>query len=343
MKQLQMGVAKFPDLYVCETNADIELAKKHGLPYLVWKTGDHDKLVKLVLYRLVKKMMPEIDWAKLWGITNEDLRWCKDGSVIHTMVKGKGYREFSVDKYLVSKHAAVNIEELEALHLLPKFLGDITDCIRQNITDYTWHDGRNKKTGIWMGNYVPQQEAGNLIILDISASIPVGISSVMLRLIDTIRHKCNAELIITGGTSRYWSITDELPTPQQIRDEIPRSNESYEFQEILKAKVAGRHWGNIISFGDDDNPWWSADVASILIGAGIEKRSRLSWYVDYTNQRNYGTTEVEKCMQGTIIDNVMHYHTRRRDTPTGYAYWTKLFNPKESFDTSWCEFVERGW
>ena len=330
MKQLSIEVSNFPDLFIARTNSDIRLAKKNGLPYIIWRTDDYDRLVKILLYHLVQKMMPEIDWAKVWGLTPHDKWYCRDGHFIHANGNTVGEEhEFSIDEFLITNDAKVNIEELEALHLLPKFLADITDCIRQNITDYTWYDGRNKKTGLWTGNYIPQQEAGNLVILDISCSIPVGISSVMLRLIDTIRHKCNAELIVTGGKSYYWGLDEELPTPQKIRDMIPRANESEMFQKILAERIAGRHWGNIISFGDNDAPKWS------------------SWYMlESSNAKSlYGVsyrTEMQLSMQGTQIDHVWHYHTHGfGGSLTGYAAWTREFSPKEDFNTSWCSFMER--
>jgi hypothetical protein len=321
MKQLQTGVPGFPDIFICQNKADIELAKQKGLPYLVWKTKDYDRLIKLVLYHLVCKMFPEIDWKKAWGITPRDLAFCNHGNIC--IADGNDYNsvhEYNINDYLITNDASVNIEQLEALHLLPKFLGDIIDCIRTNITDYTWHDGMNKKTGIWMGNYVPQMELKNLIILDISYSIPVGISSVMLKLIDTIRHKCDADLIVTGLKSYYWSIDEELPTPQEIRDMIPRSNESTMFQDILKKHIAGRHWGHIISFGDGDSPDWT-------------------WkYRAYEGTTGPELNEFRTAMQGTEVDMVHHYHTRC-PVATGYAELFREFNPKEVYDCSWCSII----
>jgi len=327
MKQLKIGISSFPDLFICKDDADIALAQKHGLPYLVWKDDDHDKLIKLVLFHIVSKQFPEIDWAKAWGLTKNDLEFCRDGNVCVTGGDEETeVHEYNIDDYLVSNDAKVNIEELEGLHLLPKFLSDIADCIRTNITDYTWKDGLNKKTGLWIGNYIPQEEARNLIILDISHSIPVGISSVMLRLIDTIRHKCDADLIVTGMTSYFWSIDEELPTPQQIRDKIPRSNESEMFQNILRDRIAGKHWGHIISFGDDDCPTWSYAIQCHDAGSSCYAER----YKEFVN-----------VMQGTEIEMVHHYYISHGRMPkaTGYAWWTKVFNPKEEINTTWADVI----
>lgn len=336
MKQLQIGVPNFPDIFVCRNKEDIALAKQHGLPYLVWESDDYDKLVKLVLYHLVCKLFPEIDWATAWNLTPHDLEWCEDGNIICYDGSDTGeIHEFNINDYLVTKRAKVNIEQLEALHLLPKFIGDIIDCIRVNITDYTWHDGLNKKTGIWMGNYIPQDEVRNLIILDVSYSIPVGISSVMLKLIDTLRHQCEADLIVTGRTSYFWSIEEELPTPQEIRDKVPRSNESEMFCNILKNNIAGKHWGHIISFGDDDTPYWG----DIILAMNNMAR-KPDWWID---SYKYTYQEFKDAMQGTEIDMVHHYHTHSRNTRTGYAKWTAEFKPKEVFDTSWCSIMDKGY
>lgn len=326
LRELKLGIKKFPRLFLADNQTDADIARENGLPYLIIPSGeDEDWVVKCLLLSLAEKMMPGVDWAKLWGITRSDLDWCEDGTTINAAGRKGETAEYSVKKYLATTKAKVDLEELEALKLLPKFLADITDCIRLNLADLNWQDGYNRKLGLCCGSWNPTNEAGSLIILDISASIPVGISSTMLYLIDTLRHRTNAELIITGGSSMYWSINDPLPTPQEIRKSIPRSNESSQFQEILRTKISGRHWGNVISFGDDDDPWW----ASYLDPQGSP------WINPETEQ------DVWVAMEGTVVDHLWSYHTWARGKTTGYARCLKPFAKEESFDCSWCKWVKR--
>ncbi len=116
---------------------------------------------------------------------------------------------------------------------------------------------------------------------------------------------------------------------------IPRANESIMFQEILKEKVAGRHWGNIISFGDGDCPYWSDAVAKSQGDTGRQgyvPGNSADWTANYN--------EFLRAMQGTEVEMVYHYHKYPGNRPTGYAKWTRAFKPKEAFDSKWCSCVK---
>lgn len=331
LREIKLGLKRFPRLFMAENAADADEARAHGLPYLIVPPGkDEDYVVKCLLLNLAEKMMPGVDWARLWGITRQDLDWVDDGSVIKTTGKEGEVAEYDVKKYLATNRAKVELEELEALKLLPKFLADITEAIRINFADMSWTDGYNKKLGLCCGNWNPASEAGNLIILDISASIPVGISSTMLYLIDTLRHKTNAELIITGANTMYWGINDVLPKPTEIRKLIPRSNESEQFQKIVKEKIAGRHWANIISFGDNDSPWWS-DL--------MDRTSELhAWR--WMGASDLVQNEPWLALQGTVVDNLWSFHTWQSGVTTGYARLFKPFAKAETFNSQWCRWVK---
>lgn len=249
-----------------------------------------------------------------------------------------GYRSFTgscdmkgervpIDSFCGDLGATVNIEQLQELGFLPKFMDDAVEAIRINIENrMRWRDGYNKKRGCCIGDYDYGVEAPNLIILDISASIPDGISGTMLELIATLREQANADLIITGSKSMYWSRDDELPSAAWIRKHISRSNEGQMFKRILEEHVAGRHFGNVISFGDYDSPdggwFWNQN-------GGASKRS--SYLLDSSE---YAI--------GTKVDRLMCYHTTRKDV-TGYAKWVVETNPDVEvvLDTSWCQVMKR--
>lgn len=218
----------------------------------------------------------------------------------------------SVYDYIGDLSSSVNIEVLQKLRLLPKFVGDIADCIKRNLSDhYHWTEGYNKKLGVTLGNFNGKGELPNLIIIDVSASIPDGIAATMLTLADTLREQCNAELIITSARSGWYPIGAELPTPQTLRNYYGRSNEAVEFCQILNERIAGREFGHVISFGDNDNP-------------------------SYWTWRN----DVKIKLAGTTVHAVHHFHTFYRQS-TGYARWAdELCDPENiEFDTSWCDVM----
>lgn len=223
--------------------------------------------------------------------------------------------EVPIDEYCLDAAASVNIEQLQALGFLPKFMADAADAIRINLENrMQWRECFNKKLGECVGDVGYGEVARNLIILDVSYSIPEGISATMLQLIATLREQAEADLIVTGGRSLFFPREEELPDPDWLRGAIPRSNESLMFKGILKEHIADRHYGNVISFGDNDTPFWYDDIA------------------DQMRILN---------MTGTRIDRVMHYHTWMDCKRTGYATWCRAVSPDcvEEFDTSWCSVM----
>lgn len=219
-----------------------------------------------------------------------------------------------IQDYVGDLSSSVDIDVLQKLGLLPKFVGDITDNIKHNLSQsMNWTEGYTKKLGYPLGKFNRKQELPNLIIIDVSHSIPDGIAATMLTLADTLREQCNAELIITSARSGYYEAGAELPSPQTLRDYYGRSNESKEFVAILNKYIAGREFGHVISFGDYDNP---------------------GCFYGYADPK----------LSGTRVHMVHHYHTGM-EAPTGYALWCKEFCPNvaEEFDTSWCNVINRSY
>lgn len=227
--------------------------------------------------------------------------------------------DFSADEL-----AHVNIEQLQALGMLPAFMSDVADAIKTNLLNsMMWRDGWNKRLACSVGDYMSGTKAPNLIILDISGSIPNGISATMLQLIDSLRSQAEADLIITGGSSYYWPASEELPSVEWIRANVTYDNEAVMFYRILSERLAGRHFGNVISFGDDDCP---VDYA---------------WY-DRRRGKAMGNEELnDERAYGIQVDRVMHFHTRSENTQTGYAKWVHVANPDVTavYDTSWCRVM----
>ena len=246
-------------------------------------------------------------------VADEEREFCHDG--YHEEARDAIVR---LEEFCADELSHVNVEQLQALGFLPAFMSDVADAIRTNLlTSMRWRDGWNKRLGCALGDFSVGTKAPNLIILDISGSIPSGISATMLELIDSLRSQAEADLIVTGGSSYYWSASEELPTPGWIRANVDCNNEAVMFYRILRERLAGRHFGNVISFGDNDCP------------------------VDFA--RWYGQEPDEDAAMGITVDRVMHFHTWQSNTRTGYAKWVRDANPgvEEVFDTSWCECMAR--
>jgi len=221
-----------------------------------------------------------------------------------------------LEDYVGDLSSCVNIEVLQRLRLMPAFIGDILDCIKINIgSGMRWREGYNKRLGIPVGRFDTARQLPNLIILDVSGSIPRGISATMISLIDTLRTQLSADLIITSNHSRFYTMGDELPDPQRIRDIFGYGNEAKEFFGILTRNIRGRRYGHVFSFGDNDTPsYYCSDMPSL---------------------------------EGTVVQHVHHYHTGTSywgdsSGKTGYAKWCHMLasQPLEEYDTSWCKVIE---
>lgn len=274
-----------PTLYVATTTKDTALAKDNGLPYVRWSAGAKDLLVQ-VLRPVLEKKFPHIKWSQVLGEKKsiataivhvpggEDCSSSgigSDESPIADIATSErsftgsvepGNQEMlSISEYLDDAASYINLESLQELELLPSFLGDIVGNIKRNlVAPLHWQEGWNKKKRCCLGNYHGEHQLPNLIIIDVSTSIPRGISATMLTLADTLRSQVQADLIITGGISLYFPYGKELPSPDEIRRRVPLGNERVCFFNIV-TKQLHKQYGHIISFGDDDNPGeLSADV-----------------------------------------------------------------------------------
>ena len=228
--------------------------------------------------------------------------------------------KLSIEDYVGDLSSSVDIDVLQKLKLLPKFVGDIADCIKRNLSDNMyWTEGYTKKLGVPLGNFHGRRELPNLIIIDVSWSIPDGIASTMLALADTLREQCNADLIITSMRSGYYPAGSELPSPQTLRDYYGRSNESAEFMAILDKHIAGREFGHVITFGDDDCP------------------GSIGNYIDWHTGESGSIA-----MPNTKVHMLHCYHTRRKQV-TGYGRWVLECCPDVEceYDTDWCKVCYR--
>jgi len=255
-----------------------------------------------------------------------------DGTIVETAIAGGSERLFcggggemvvthklDLQNYVGDLSSYVDVEVLQRLRLMPAFIGDILDCIRTNVgSGLQWREGYNKRLGLTVGRFDAARQLPNLIILDVSGSIPRGISATMIALIDTLRTQLSADLIITSTHSRFYPMGSELPEPQRIRDMFGFGNEAKEFFGILGREVRGRHYGHVFSFGDNDTPDYFTDF-------GCRQPS----------------------LEGTVVEHVHHYHTGmwlgpdNRQGKTGYAKWCHMLarKPLEDYDQTWCKVI----
>lgn len=271
-------------LYLVRTKKEISMCVENGIPYMVWKGTKLDWMKRVYMPLWLKTKVPALyeKYCKKYRVKpmDETIVFVPggDASGIGELDDGiqsdSGYSDVATeDRYFdgvdnsnanttteitfekfVGSECHVNIEVLQQLHLLPKFIGDIVECINSNLVGAQWWEGYNKRLNCCCGNMDAGGKAKpNLIILDISWSIPRGVSNAMLQLIGTLTNTCKADLIVTGAKTFFWEYGTELPSPEEIREMIPLGNEAVMFDKILD-DLGDRAYGTVIAFGDNDNP-----------------------------------------------------------------------------------------
>ena len=351
---------QLPTLYIAKTQDDIDQAQANGIPYIVWRWSSEELIRNLLRPTLEKmfpyinwnkvlgwkKELPAVhkviehEESKSSFISNGKLPDNYESTVDDSKIEDHEFNSIASDSerifsgtgspveccldiedYMGDMNSYVDIEVLQQIKLMPSFIGDIIDNIRINLSaQLRWQEGYNKKHGACTGKFSRMGQAPNLIIIDVSMSIPVGIAATMLQLCDTLRNDVHADLIITGANSGFYAHGDKLPSPNDLRRKYGRSNESYDFNHILQTKIAGKKYGHVFSFGDDDTPDLFEETIEMI----------------------KNTTEVQ---------SVHHYHTNKyhwnnrhgiNSQQTGYAKWCDVLQTnhlEEDVNTNWCSVI----
>lgn len=269
------------------------------------------KLMSEEEHELLELLFDEVEDKDKMKVLSHQFVCVPGGDKNFTYDKSFDDKQELVD-YVSGKAGIVNIEELAFLHILPSFMDDITNNIKLNLETYNWVEGYNKKRGATIGNFDPVSDNKNLIILDISGSIPDGISATMISLAETMRSVANADFILTGSKSFFFEQGAKLPSPKKMRKMCGYANEAEMFCQILLDHVDGNTYDNVIVFGDNDSPKFFNGYKK-----AIEKMN-------------------------VTVHEVWHYHTWRDNTKCGYGFWVnELTNAIPHYNTDWCDCMER--
>lgn len=243
------------------------------------------------------------------------------GNVVDGVEHEDSYRPVDLLKMQERGYLTVDTTELLDAGLLPKFLMDIGESIRANLSSYQWNDCWNRKLGAMLGEYTMVDERPNLIVLDISGSIPRGVSYTMVQLIETLREQANADLIVNSGSSQWWP-HDEPIDLDEIEKILGGGNEATQFYRILDEHVLGRKWGTLIGFGDCDAPAYG-------------------W--KFQKAKDNGVVPADDKFASTEFGKVISYHVSSDVQLAGYISWAKLckFDEIENKPASWVKFLRR--
>lgn len=244
----------------------IEKGEEHpiGMPFV--RAGNKDtarKLMFRLLLPYLEKQCPKYDWQWLyrdlfgsWWRELEPIVIEDDGDECDGIEYGEssGGIMAELEDGLSDFAARVDMNALQQLCILPRFIGTLRDLVADNtLSEYNWTDGYDKKRGVCLGYVEPAKKSKVLMIIDVSNSMPNSVSSDLLSLAPTLCDMSKADLIVTGAISRFYeNEAARNLDPVSTRREIPRGNESEIFCDILKKLP--NIYSTVIAFGDSDRP-----------------------------------------------------------------------------------------
>jgi len=260
---------ELPTIFLIENEEDFN-ALPRGLPYII---GSQKELnfIRIflefqVLWRSCLKTGLSVNWLnclnKLGYKNLRNYQLQSGGTFIGS--NNIDYKPIELDSFVEDQYL-VNFDKLTELKVLPTWLDDLRASIETNIIDeVTFNPASfNKQLGMNIGGASLKHNKKNLLVLDVSGSMPDGVVKTITNLAKLMSKKFYADVIITGGQSYFYHYEDVQNI--NIVDEAAkagRNNEGEMYRKILKET---RNYGTVISFGDDDNPGYytkSEDVCN---------------------------------------------------------------------------------
>lgn len=341
MKLLKSRKFELPDVYfVSEREELIEIPV--GVPFIYGDPSEEEHLVRILEYEVlyqeaVKTGYPFDFKAILRDAGYTDIVDCHfshptyleySSSGLDKDVEPHDLKSIKADtrrfkQFVKDSTCYVDIQKLKALNVFPVWLDKIEEAVHTNIHNFAVFNNNmyNKKLEGMYGAIDLVSPNKNLIIIDISGSIPKAVSSTCLALAKNLAETFFADLMITGSKStlyQYENLGDL--NVQKVYDENGMDNDQVWFKKLVTQDV--RAYKTAIVFGDNHSPCYA-----------------------WGNSFNRGSREISREEGQKLckwrVDKVISFHTsnRREDDEhvAGYADW---FTPTETeYITGWLKYL----
>lgn len=343
MKLLQSKKMKLPPVYFITDRAEVREIPP-GVPFIYADKKQEKDLVRILEYELLyqeavrsgfpfnfKKILKDNGYIDLEKFTYETPVYMEftsegiDSDDGEKLGKLKTLRENSgkFKKYMKDSSVYVDIRKLKELNVFPIWLENIEEAVHTNIHNFAVYNENmyNKKLEGMYGSLELTSPGKNLIVIDISGSIPRGVSSTTLALSKTLAESFYADILITGSKSTIYpyETLHELDI-NTIYDENGMDNDQAWFKKLVTRDE--RKYETAIVFGDNHSPCYA-----------------------WSNQFNRSTRTISRedgrKMCKWEIKKLISFHTSNRkedDTHiAGYADW---FEPEETvYIHDWVKYL----
>lgn len=249
---------ELPAIWLVENEEDWNALPK-GLPRILAPAKELDFIrIYLEFQVLLKSAMKTgipvkwLDCLKKIGYGNTTRKYQLSSGGVYGKGDSSEY-PLKIDDFLEDQYL-VNFDKLTELKILPVWLEDLRASIETNIIDEVIFDptGFNKQLGMNVGNAALKHNLKNLLILDISSSMPRGVVITITNLAKLMSKKFFADVILTGRQSYLIDYDDvqnaDIPA---LTKKHGGGNEGEMYKEIIKQH---KEYNTVISFGDNDCP-----------------------------------------------------------------------------------------
>lgn len=250
---------ELPPIFLVENEEDFKELPL-GLPYIIGTQADLPFIRIFLEFQVLLKSCMRTGLAVKWldclkrigyGSRMKEYTLSSGGDYFASS-KGGGAK-LSIDEFVEDQYF-VNFDKLSELRILPKWLDDLRASVETNIIDEVTFDPTcyNKQLKMNTGGPAIKHNLRNLLILDVSSSMPTSVVVSITNLAKLMSKKFYADIIVTGGQSFFIDYDKVIHTDIVEQARIAgRSNES----EMFRAIVADtKEYNTVISFGDNDSP-----------------------------------------------------------------------------------------
>lgn len=270
MKLLQSAKVNLPIIYLVANHNELNKIPL-GVPFIIGQEKDYKEYVRLLEWETLLRsalatklpfnwelILKEAGYENLYTAVaySEQCVYINDESII--TVDGTldpVHPSSTISDFIADISYQVDIECLKNLKVIPTWFSEkIEDAIKSNIlSSITWNPSLyNKKLNNVTGDVSLTTQDRNLIIIDISGSIPKSIAKACLLLSKTMSTQFFADLIITGERSGLFDYSEVQDLDvDQVYTDYGQNNECKDFRAILSEY---KSYDNVIVFGDNHTP-----------------------------------------------------------------------------------------
>ena len=339
MKLLTSKKLKLPQVYFISDRKEIK-ELPIGVPFIYGDAKNEGDLVRMLEYEVLYQQAIATGFPFNWKKILEDNGFLDLENFGYSLTTFMEFTSEGIDteegelteltslekhsddlkRYIKDSSVYVDIAKLKELNVFPLWLDKIEDAVKTNIHNFAVFNNNmyNKKLEGMYGGLELKSPNRNLIIIDISGSIPRGVSSTCLTLSKNLAETFYADLIITGSKSTLY-LYEELYKldVNKVYSENQMDNDQVWFKKLLTSEK--RVYKTAIVFGDDDSPCY----------AWNNKYNVKTRRISREDGKKFCLWEVEK---------LISFHTSSSTRIAEYGCW---FSPQETeMIENWVKYIE---